>query len=188
MRGVQSFVIAVAVLLGAAAFGFAGEAESPKPGVVEATLVSVTATVEAIDYDKRTVTLKGPRRTVKLKVGPEAKNFDKVKQGDKVQVDYVEEFAVFVRKPDAPPSAREAEVVQLSPKGRTGAVAVSTREITASVVAINYKNRTVDLKGPGGNTVRLPVDKSVERFADVKKGDQVVVRITEAVAIDVRKP
>jgi hypothetical protein len=189
MRRVQASVIAVAVLLGAAPLAHAGEAEGPKPGVLEAKLVTVTATVQAIDYDKRTVTLKGPRRTVTLKIGPEAKNFDQVKQGDQVKVAYVDSVAVFVRKPDAPPSAQEADVVQVSPRGaKPGVMAVSTRELTATVVGINYKDRTVDLKGPGGVTLRLPVDKGVQGFEDVKKGDQVVVRHTEAVAIDVRKP
>lgn len=189
MRRGQSFVIAVAVLMGAAAFAHAGEAEAPKPGALEAQVISVTATVQAIDYAKRTVTLKGPRRTVTLEVGPEARNFDQVKVGDKVKVDYVASFAVFVKKSDAPPSVRQGDVVQVAPRGgKPGGVAVSTREVTATVAGINYKNRTVDLKGPGGRTVRLPVDKSVERFEEVKKGDQVVVRQTEAVAIDVQKP
>jgi hypothetical protein len=40
---------------------------------------SITATVEAIDYDKRTVDLKGAKgNVVTLKVGPEAKNFNQV--------------------------------------------------------------------------------------------------------------
>jgi hypothetical protein len=44
-----------------------------RPGVVMAEGASITATVEAIDYDKRTVDLKGPKgNVVTLKVGPEA--------------------------------------------------------------------------------------------------------------------
>jgi hypothetical protein len=189
MRKVQSFVIAAAVLLGAAGLARAGEAPAPKPAAVEVKMVSVKATVQAIDTANRTVTLKGPRRTVTLKVGPEAKNFDQVKVGDQVEVDFVDSVAIFVRKPEGAPSAQEADVVQVAARGKKPAVlAVSTRQLTATVVRINYKGRTVDLKGPDGVTVRLPVDKSVQGFQDVKKGDQVVVRHTEAVAIEVRKP
>jgi len=53
-----------------------------KPGVVRVETATITATVEAIDYDKRTVDLKGPRgNVVTLKVGPEAKNFKQIKPG-----------------------------------------------------------------------------------------------------------
>jgi len=59
---------------------------------------------------------------------------------------------------------------------------------TATVEAIDYAKRTVTLKGPEGNTVTLKVDKSAKDFKNVKKGDQVVARFTEAVAISVQKP
>ncbi|HYS94003.1 MAG TPA: hypothetical protein VEL48_11255, partial [Candidatus Acidoferrales bacterium] len=53
------------------------------PGVVMADVVVINATVEAVDKDKRTVTLKGSGgRSVTLKVGPNAKNFDQIKVGD----------------------------------------------------------------------------------------------------------
>jgi hypothetical protein len=45
------------------------EESSGKPGVVRVETATITATVEAIDYDKRTVDLKGPRgNVVTLKV------------------------------------------------------------------------------------------------------------------------
>src|SRR5215470_10314336 len=67
----------------------APKAETPagKPGVVVADVTRITATVEAIDQAKHTVTLKGWQgRTVILTVPPEAKNFDQIKVGDKVKV------------------------------------------------------------------------------------------------------
>jgi len=64
----------------------AAAAPAGAPGVVMADLSVITATVEAIDTANRTVTLKGPGgRSVTLKVGPNAKNFDQVKVGDKVK-------------------------------------------------------------------------------------------------------
>jgi hypothetical protein len=46
----------------------------------------------------------------------------------------------------------------------------------------------VTLRGPQGNAVMLKVDEQVKKFDQVKKGDEVVVRHTEAVAIAVQKP
>jgi hypothetical protein len=69
-----------------------------------------------------------------------------------------------------------------------GVMVVDTVKITATVEAVDYAKRTVTLKGPEGNTVTLKVDKSAKDFKNVKKGDQVVARFTEAVAISVQKP
>ena len=161
---------------------------SGKPGVVMAEGASITATVEAIDYDKRTVDLKGPKgNVVTLKVGPEVKNFNQVKTGDRVTAKYFESTAILVRKPNEPPFAEQGSAVQVAPKGaKPGAVAVETSEITARVEDIDYKTRTVTLRGPQQKTVTLKVDKSVKRFNEVKKGDDIVVRRTEAMAIDVK--
>jgi starvation-inducible outer membrane lipoprotein len=58
--------------------------------------------------------------------------------------------------------------------------------MTAVVDDINYKTRTVTLRGPQQKTATLKVDKSVKRFDEVKKGDEIVVRHTQALAIDVK--
>jgi hypothetical protein len=159
-----------------------------KPGAVVAEGVSITATVEAIDYDKRTVDLKGPKgRVVTLKVGPEAKNFNQVKVGDRVTAKYFESTAIAVRKAGEPPFAEETKAVQrAAPGGKPGAIAIDTTEMTARVEDIDYKTRTVTLRGPQQKTATVKVDKSVKRFNEVKKGDEIVIRHTEAIAIDVK--
>ena len=160
---------------------------SNRPGVVVVDAASITATVEAIDYEQRTIALKGPGGNVLVtKAGPEVRNFKQIKTGDKVTAKYYEATAIYVRKSDEPPSAEQAKAVQLAPPGeRPGAIVVDAVEITARVEDIDYNNRTVTLRGPKQNTATLKVDKDVKRFAEVKKGDEVVVRHTEAVAITV---
>ena len=63
---------------------------------------------------------------------------------------------------------------------------MQTSEITAVVEAINYKTRTVTLREPQQKSVTVKVDDSVKRLNEVKKGDEIVVRRTEALAIDVK--
>jgi hypothetical protein len=58
--------------------------------------------------------------------------------------------------------------------------------MTARVEDIDYKTRTVTLRGPQQKTATVKVDKSVKRFNEVKKGDEIVIRHTEALAIDVK--
>jgi len=179
-------VLGVIVVQPAVAGGPGGQL----PGVIVADTVKITATVEAIDYAKRTVTLKGPEgNTRTLKVGEAARNFDQVKVGDQVVAQYFESVALYVKKPGGQPSAGETNVVQMAPRGaKPEGVVVNTTELTATVEAIDYAKRTVTLKGPEGNSVTLKVDKSAKNFKNVKKGDQVVARYTEAVAISVQKP
>src|SRR5438034_6445629 len=89
------------------------------PGVVMADVVVINATVEAVDKDKRTVTLKGSGgRTVTLKVGPNAKNFDQIKVGDKVKGKFLDSVALFVRKAGTPPDAAEMQAVSVAPRGQ----------------------------------------------------------------------
>jgi membrane protein implicated in regulation of membrane protease activity len=65
---------------------------------------------------------------------------------------------------------------------------VETREVTATVEAIDQAKRLVTLKGPEGKSRTIKVDPRVKRLPDVKKGDQVVVRHTEGLAIYVKTP
>ena len=146
-----------------------GQEKKPadRPNAVVSREASITATVEAIDYDKRTVDLKGPKgNVVTLKVGPEAKNFNQVKTGDRVTAKYYESTAIQVRKPSEPPFAEKQSTVQVAPKGASpGGVAVETSEMTAVVDAINYKTRTVTLRGPQQKTVIDSVRPAVgDRF------------------------
>jgi hypothetical protein len=148
----------------------------------------VQARVEAIDYDKRTVTLKTDKGSVTLEVGPQAKNFDQVKVGDKVTADFYNSAAVYVRRVDEPPSANESTVVEYAaPGAQPSGVIVKTKEITARVDAIDPKTRMATLTGSEGNSVTIKVDDAVQNLDRIKAGDQVVVRYTEALALSVDK-
>jgi len=146
---------------------------------------TATGTVESVDPANRTVTIKRSNgRTVTLKAPPEARNFDQIKPGDSVRVDYLDAVAILVRAATAPPQAAEDATVAVAPKGqKPAAVAVKTVEMTAKVEAIDYAKRSVTLVGPQGNRRVVKVDERVKRLNEVKPGDEVVVRHTEAVAI-----
>jgi hypothetical protein len=183
-------------LLTAASVAFAqapSGSQASLPEAVTRTFVigdhdQVQARVEAIDYDKRAVTLKTDKGSVTLEVGPQAKNFNQVKVGDKVTADYVASTAFYVRRVDEPPSTNETTVVQYAaPGAQPGGVIVKTKEVTARVDAIDPKTRTATLTGSAGNSVAIKVDDAVPNLDRIKAGDQVVVRYTEALALSVDK-
>jgi hypothetical protein len=74
--------------------------------------------------------------------------------------------------------------------GKVTAVDTTKRtvEITANVEAMDCQTRAIALKGPLGNTRIFKVRDAVERFNEGKPGDQVVIRVTEAIALAVVKP
>jgi len=163
-------------------------AKDAKPGKVSVNVVKLTGTVKAVDLQNKTVTVEGSGGKTVTVNAPNARNLDQVHVGDKVNLQYTEELALFVRKSDAQPSATQTETVTLAPKGQKPAgVVARTVELTGTVESIDPKKRTVSVKGPAGNVRTFHVDKAVKNFNQIKVGDQVVLRITEAVALSVVK-
>lgn len=182
-----TFVFFVCVSIVSAQTKEAVEAATAKPGGELVEVLTGVLTVDSIDAAQRAVTLKSPDGNLKsYKLGPEVKNFDQIKVGDEVKVALAESVAIFVRKSDEPPAAVEMETVQAAPKGDKPAVVVTdTFEMTAKVEAINYDKRMVTLRGPDGNVKTFPVGQRVKNLNNVKVGDEVVLRLTEALAIAV---
>jgi hypothetical protein len=183
--------IALAVPAAMTSPALAGD-PADKPAGVVASSTTVKATVDAVDYDKRTVVLRSEdgKTTTTLDVGPEVKNFAQVKKGDVLMVEQVESLALIVvpkgEAPSAKASSHTVEVAKLGEKPRR--VEVNTHEVVATVEAIDYKARTVTLRGPEGNTRTLKVGPEAKRFDNVKKGDEVYVSYTETTAISVQAP
>jgi hypothetical protein len=84
-------------------------------------------------------------------------------------------------------SAMPAMAADKKTQDRPSSVTTETSSITATVVKINYKTRTVVLKGPKGNLVEMQVGEEARNFNQVKKGDLVTIENSESVALDVRK-
>ena len=168
-----------------AAGGAVVTSEPGKASIVRAAEMS--AQVVAIDKASRTVTLKGPKgKVVDLVAGDEVKNFDQIKLGDFVVARYAEALTLELKKTKVKagePTVTEA-VARAKPGERpAGAV---TREVTAiaDVIGVDAKKSTITLKGPRGNVVTLNV-QNPDQFKVVKKGDQVEVTYTEALAVSV---
>ena len=169
----------------AAAGGAVVTSEPGRASVVRAAELS--AQVVGIDKATRTVTLKGPKgNVVDIVAGDEVKNFDQIKLGDFVVARYAEALTLELRKTKVKagePTVRE-EAARAKP-GERPAVA-GAREVTAiaDVIAVDAKKSTITLKGPRGNVVTLNV-QNPDQFKVVKKGDQVEVTYTEALALSV---
>ena len=153
-------------------------------GAIVTDRIEAVVTVTKVDLKARTVTMRGPRGNLAtLDVPPEAQNLDRVKPGDRVKVTYAEAAVIAITR-GGEPTAIVEEQVQLAPKGGTpGGIKVRTYQISAVVDAIDYKNRYVALRGPGGQTFALPVSADVKNLDQVKAGDTVTIAFAQALAI-----
>lgn len=159
-----------------------------KPGAMAGELITVTATVQALDVDNRLLTLKGPEgNTITLKVDERARNLPQVKVGDQVQAEYFESVALYPQTPEGSgPAETEIAAMELAPAGeKPGIAAVKAKVMTAIVESIDPDTGTVTLKGPEGNTLTLKVDDSTPNLGNIEAGDEVVARFTRAIAISV---
>lgn len=165
----------------------------------DAGVITMVATVEAIDATRQVVTVVGPNNNwVVIKVGPEHIKLIKVKE--KITISYQDEVAVALRKVNKgqqgdgfaaeategmgldAPTVAEQDWVELTPHG---ASELNTVEITDTIAAINRNKGTITFAGTGGKTrtilagPNLPLDQ-------LEPGDEVVLEVTRAVAVDIR--
>jgi Cu/Ag efflux protein CusF len=181
-------VFAGAVAVGASAGAQTGTVvTSSAPGKVGvAETLKATATITAIDKAARDVTLKGPQgNEMTVTASSAVKNFDQLKVGDKVDLEYVEALTLELKKGGGMVVQRtEQSGVAGAKPGQTPA-GVAGRQVTvvADVVDINAARQTVTLRGPK-QTVELPV-RDPEQLKRMAKGDQIEATYTQALAVTV---
>jgi hypothetical protein len=163
-------------------------AEGVPGGGVVATY-ELKATVAAVDKASRKVTLvdaAGFKKTVKA--GPEVINFDQIHVGDRLKITATEELVVYVGAAGEVPSDDGAQLVALAPKGaKPGGIMAETTRVTAKVTALDPQHHKATLQFDDGSTRTVPVRPDVD-LSKQKVGDSVVIRITDALAIQVSKP
>jgi Cu/Ag efflux protein CusF len=155
---------------------------APGTGTVK-EIIRATGVVQAIDLEKRHVTIKDAHDRVHVfGIGPEARNLDKLKVGDRVNVRYAQALTLTLMKGGDDIRSR----VESPPTGeRTagGGVVGQKVEVTANVVAVNKKAHMITLQG-----TEYEVDLHVydpEQLKMIKVGDQVHAVYTEAVALSI---
>jgi Cu/Ag efflux protein CusF len=162
-----------------------GDTAAPK--VVDATVVTVRGKVEAVDVEKKTVTLKGPRRSLTLQVRDPQK-LEAIKVGDPVVAKYYEALAIEIKKPgETTPGVSTQQAVATSKPGETpGGVVGEQITATVTVASIDKKAHTVTVKGPSGGTETVKA-RDPKNLDKLKVGDLVELTYTRALAISLDK-
>src|SRR5690348_1315694 len=180
------------VLLTAAATLFIGVAQPLRTAV--AVMVSdedeVSATVESVDQEQRTVLLRGSQGGLLTVVaGPEVRNLAQVKAGDRVIVRYREALAASLAKPGtaAPPVQASQGAVRAALGQKPGGAAEQTIKVRVKITGIDKKHNLVSFVGPAKIERTTEVqDPRMRKFLHtLRVGDEVDLTYTEAVAVNV---
>lgn len=164
----------------------AAEQAASKPSGVEGTLVTIDATVVAVDQATRRVTLKDQEgNEVEIEVGPEVRNLPQVEPGDHVSAELFRGMAFQVEPAGSGKPMRVEHVrgERAALGMKPGADVVREIELTARVEAVKPAERLVTLRGPTA-TVTVEVAEDVD-LQSVKVGDMVKARFVETMAVSV---
>lgn len=174
----------------AASVVFSAAAQTPeKPSISTSQKVILTALVEAIDLEKREVTLRGPQGQVRtIQLGDTAPRLNEVEVGDTVLAEYVQNLSLEVMANDgAPPGSGEMSSVTRAQEGGPPAVTVTDTSVsTATVSEINLEDNTFKLNWGDGD-VKEYVARDPANLKKAEVGDLVVVTYTEALALSVQE-
>ena len=150
-----------------------------------AAVVTAQGVIEAVDPKTREVKIKlanGETRTIVA--SEEVRNFDQIKVGDKLNVKYLESATIELKKGGKAVVARteSSSMERAKPGEKPGGVASREVKLVADVVAVDEKAKKVSVKNDKGEVVSVDV-RDPEQLKLIKKGDQVEVTFTQAVAI-----
>ena len=157
----------------------------------DALLVSVTAKVEALNLEKREITLKGPLgNVVTLVADQRVKRLNEIKVGDEVTADYFVALLAELRKPTAEEKKNPLTVLDAKAKAPPGtspaAGGLRMFKVLATVEGLDRPTRSLTLKGPLANYITVRA-RDLDNLQKLRLGDTIVVTYAEALAVSLEK-
>ena len=167
-------------------------------GVVRGPVVTgqttvATGKVTSINPARRMLTVQGENGgELSLVVGPDVKNFQNVKLGDRVRVQYTEATALALAenpgKTDDLGAIRTKIEAQAASQasGTKPSMGVTERTTTvANVFEVDRQQGTITLRGTNGVPVEVRVPDK-QTLQQIDKNDQVVMSYVEAAAVSIQ--
>lgn len=181
--------VAAAVFATMSAVAIAAEQGEGKTKAVMLTQsIQLKATIVKINKKTRELTLRDESGEEKVIVADkEVRNFNQIKKGDIVVVEYHRAAASALQKMSDTEVAEEASSLERAPSGgKPGMLATHTSTIVATVLDVDTKARLLTVKGPRGGIVTIEVPADMTSFDSLKQGDKISAVYSEALAISVK--
>jgi len=156
----------------------------------EAAAIEVAFSVQAVDAEKRLITLKDPHGNVgESEVGEQVQALAESQPGDKIKAEYKVAAVAELREPTA--EEKSAPMVEVTDTQRGTAeappaagIARAIRVVT-TIDALDKANQTITVKGPEGNTVTAHVEDPTV-FDHLAVGQSIVVKFAETLVLTVQ--
>lgn len=185
MLGSRYWLLCVSLMLGAA-----GCSSAPQPWSRQ-EVREFTATVTALEREQRLLSLQNEAgASATLYVGPEVRNFEQIKVGDRVVATYQEALAAAVTRPDQ--SQKQPQVAMATERASPGqsphAEVSASLVATVAIEAVDIESNVLTFRRDDGMVRSVHVEDAGARkfIKGLKQGDLVTVTYTEALAISVR--
>ncbi len=168
--------------------GQTAETEKPaqEPGVERSFETTLSAVVDAVDYQARTVTLKdetGSSQTFTVK-NP-AVPLENLKTGDNVTMTIYQKEVSYVTAPgEVIPD--DASLKAVGQEGESIRI-VNAQQMINTVEAVDAASRMLTVVGSDGVPLTLRVQDDVKNLDQLKAGDKVVTEITQVIIVSVKK-
>ena len=156
----------------------------------EAAEVKVSLAVEAVDAEKRLITLKGPQGNEGVyEVGDQVKRLSEIKAGDKINAEYTVAAVAELREPTAEEKSAPLTAVMAGERGTSdqppaAGIGRAVRAVT-TIVALDAPNQSFTVKGPMEGIVAVHVDDPTV-FSHLQVGQTIVVTFAEKLVLSVQ--
>ena len=157
-----------------------------KPARVLSTVMRIEVIVEAVNKEARELKLIDAHGDRFVVVADDSiDNFDQIRPRDRIITEYLESVAVVIAPEGAEPAVDDASTWNVAPAGdEPGVEGVGTRLMTAQVRGIDEVERQLIVEDENGYITRLQASEDAP-LDMVSIGDQVRLRITKALAINI---
>jgi Cu/Ag efflux protein CusF len=151
--------------------------------------ISATATIVKVDAQRRDVTLRSDDGTEFTVEVPQSVKLDRVREGDRVKIDYYEAVGLSLKKPQPGAQPRSDETTMTKHNAGTLPGGIMTHRITATVevVRVDPMRNRLTVRRPTGaiDTINVTDPALQAKLAAVHEGDRIQATYTEAAAIRV---
>ena len=147
--------------------------------------VSATATIQAIDREKRSVTLRNEKGEEDTFVaGPEVVQFDRLKVGDTIRATYTESVVLRLRRAGSADPQGGDTLAAGRMKETPGALVATQAVRTVTVKAIDLAAPSITVVTADGQTLTRRVQNKAN-LEGVKPGDKIDITISQALLVNV---
>ena len=160
-----------------------GSAMQAQTKTLPGEMVTVTATVEAVNASTRTITLKSPKGVYADVVVPDTvTKFSEIKVGDKITAKYDDNIVLRLKRPGEAAVDSIDDGVTKATGVKPGATAATQRTITATITEIDRKAPSITFSGPNNWKYSSRVEDK-KALAKVNVGDKVDITWTDALLV-----